>query len=120
MVISIIGTGIKLGFRYRKVIYKVLTAQDKAIGSAWRKGGYGRQTRYGVRTGAAAGTLAAPLISNLAPDTPGNELQKPVQKRQQFTPRKSYQTRSGQSRRSSPEYSKYDRPYCNGRYSRAR
>ncbi len=106
MVISIIGTGIRLGFRYRKTIYKILTAQDRVIGSAWKRGGYGRQTRYGVRTGAAAGTLVAPFITNFAPDTPGNELQKPVQKRERPSPSKPYKARSRFPRRSNPEYSR--------------
>ncbi len=103
MVISILATTIRLAFRYRKGIYKVLTAQDRAIGSAWRKGGYGRQTQYGVRTGAAAGTLTAPFITNIAPDSPGNELQKPIQKKQQYTSRPSNQTRNRPTTRSSPE-----------------
>ncbi len=104
MVISIIATTIRLAFRYRKGLYKVLTAQDRAIGAAWKRGGYGRQTRYGIRTGAGAGTLIAPFISNFAPDSPGNELQKPVQKRQSITPRKPYKTRSRQSTRNPPCY----------------
>ncbi len=89
----VIGTIARIAFRHRKTLYKILTAQDRAIGSAWKRGGYGRQTRYGVRTGAAVGTLTAPFITNLAPDSPGNELPIPVQKRQQFTTRPPYKTR---------------------------
>ncbi len=107
----VIGTVIKLAFRHRKTLYKILTAQDRAIGSAWKRGGYGRQTRYGVRTGAAAGTLTAPFITNLAPDTPGNELQKSIQKRQQPTSRKPYKTRNRPTGRNS------GRSYSERRYS---
>ncbi len=115
MVISILGTGIRLGWRFRKTIYKILTAQDRAIGSAWKRGGYGRQSRYGVRTGAALGTLTAPFITNLAPDTPGNELQKPIQKRQLATPRKPYKARSGRSTSNDSRYSKRQFNYQNRR-----
>ncbi len=54
----------------------------------------GRAVRHGLTTGSVAGTLI-----NVAPDSPGNELQKPFQKRQRFTPGKSYQTRRRFTRR---------------------
>ncbi len=110
MVIGIIA---RIVFRHRKTLYKILTAQDRAIGSAWKRGGYGRQTRYGVRTGAAAGTLTAPFITNFAPDTPGNELQTPFQKRiKTYTP---YKTRSRFSTRYSSRSSFGQRPNKFGR-----
>ncbi len=120
MVISIAWTGIKLGFRYRKALYKILTAQDRAIGSAWKRGGYGRQTRYGVRTGAAVGTLVAPFITNIAPDSPGNELQKPVQKRQRPQTYKPHQTRGRRTTRSYPERPSVCYPNQSRRQSRYR
>ncbi len=92
MVISVLATTIRLAFRYRKVIYKVLTAQDRAIGSAWRKGGYGRQAQYGARTGALVGTVVGAFI---APDTPGNTIELFPSKKQRpsIKTRKSYQAR---------------------------
>ncbi len=103
MVISILATTIKFAFKYRKVIYKVLTAQDRAIGSAWRRGGYGRQARYGARTGALVGTVVGAFI---APPSPGNtiELFPSKVKRPRFTPSKSYKTRRGQSTRTERRY----------------
>ncbi len=93
MVISIIGRALQVGFKYRKQIYRVLVAQDRAIDRAFRVGGYSRQTRYGARHGALAGSLIGTFLPNFAPDTPGNEFQKPFQKKQPSA-RKSYQTRS--------------------------
>jgi len=110
----------QLVFRYRKGLYKVLTAQDRAIGSAWKRGGYGRQAQYGARTGAAAGTLTAPFISNFAPDSPGNELQKPIQKRKQPTPRKPYKTRGGFPVRSGTRSTNQQYSYQNRRCPRPR
>ncbi len=100
MVISVLATTIRLAFRYRKVIYKVLTAQDRAIGSAWRKGGYSRQAQYGARSGALVGTVVGAFI---APDTPGNDnvvFPKKV-KRPRFTPGKPNQARNRYSTQSS-------------------
>ncbi len=105
----------QIAIRYRKIIYKVLTAQDRVVGSAWRRGGYSKAAQYGVRSGAGIGTLTAPLISNFADDSPGNELQKPVQKRQQPTARKPYKTRGGFTGRSS---SRNRSEYCPSKYNR--
>ncbi len=95
MVIGIIFRGAQFVFRHRETIYKVLTAQDRYIGGAFRRGGYSKATQYGARHGALAGTVIGSLISNNAADTPGNELQKPIQKRpkrpQTYQP---YKTRS--------------------------
>ncbi len=103
MVISIAFTAAKIAFRYRKVIYKVLTAQDRAIGAAWRKGGYSRQAQYGARSGALVGTVVGAFI---APSTPGNtiELFPSKVKRPRFTPSKSYKTRNRQSTRTERRY----------------
>ncbi len=109
----VLGPAIKIAqtvFKYRKYIYRTLVAQDRAIDKAFKVGGYSRQTRYGARHGALAGSIIGTIISNNAPDTPGNELQIPFQKsRQQFTPRKSYQTRSRRTSRT-------DSRYCVQRY----
>ncbi len=81
-------------FRYRKYIYRTLVAQDRAIDKAFKVGGYSRQTRYGARHGALAGSIIGTLISNNAPDSPGNELQKPFSKRQRTATSKPYKTRN--------------------------
>ncbi len=92
---TLIGPAIKIAqlvYKNRQTIYKVLIAQDKAIGGAYRKGGYGKATSYGVRSGAAAGSLIGSLITNIADDTPGNAIQTPFSK-QPITTRKPYKTR---------------------------
>ncbi len=103
----------QLAFKFRKTIYNVLTAQDRYIGKAWQVGGYGRQTRYGVRTGAAAGTLTAPFISNFADDSPGNGIQT-IQKKQPQTS-KPYKTRNRFSVRNRSRYSRTSNTYQNRR-----
>ncbi len=49
------------------------------------------------------------IQSLYAPDTPGNSGQTVFQKRQQYTPRKSYQTRRRSTNRYGPECPKYKR-----------
>ncbi len=68
----------QIAFKSRNQIYKVLTAQDRVVGQAWRKGGYGRQAQYGARSGALAGSVIGSLISNTADDSPGNGISKTV------------------------------------------
>ncbi len=97
-------------FRHRNVIYKVLTAQDRAIGSAFRKGGYSKATQYGARHGAITGTVAGAFIGHNAPDSPGNELQKPVQKRQRVTTSTPYKTHNRFATRSRPERDRFCYP----------
>ncbi len=109
----VLGAGIRIAqtvFRYRKYIYRTLVAQDRAIDKAFKVGGYSRQTRYGARHGALAGSVIGTIISN-APDSPGNEFQKPFQKRQRITTRTPYKTRSRQSIRSYPWRRRCVRPY---------
>ncbi len=89
--IKIIQTVIK----YRHGIYRVITAQDKAISQSMRIGGYGKAASYGVRTGAGAGALIGSLITDYAPDSPGNGIQTTIPKRP--TPSKPDKTRSGYS-----------------------
>ncbi len=77
--IPIIVTAAKVAtkvYKHRKAIYAVLTAQDRYISSAFRYGGYGKATSYGVRSGALAGSVIGSFINN-AEDTPGNGVQKP-------------------------------------------
>ncbi len=52
----------KIVYRFRKQIYRTLVAQDRAIDRAFKIGGYGRQTRYGARHGALAGSVAGAFI----------------------------------------------------------
>ncbi len=112
MVIGVIARVAQIAFRHRKTIYNVLTAQDRVIGSSFRRGGYSKATQYGARHGALAGTVIGSVLSNIAPDSPGNELQKPFQKvpRKQPPTRKPYQTRRRRSSRSSPECPRFQQP----------
>ncbi len=78
-IVPIIVTAAKVAtkvYKHRKAIYAVLTAQDRYISSAFRYGGYGKATSYGVRSGALAGSVIGAFINN-AEDTPGNGVQKP-------------------------------------------
>ncbi len=54
----------KFAWRYRKYIYRTLVAQDKAISSAFTKGGYSKWTTAGVRHGALAGSVIGSIITN--------------------------------------------------------
>ncbi len=102
--------------KYRRQIYRVITAQDRYIDKAMRARGYGRQARYGVRHGALAGSLLGTLI---APDTPGND--DAVSKRQ-YGP-KTYppnKTRRGQASRSGTSRTKQYYPDICKRYTRPR
>lgn len=113
-----IGSIFKIGipivqqvYKHRKTIYAVLTAQDRYISSAFRYGGYGKATSYGVRSGALAGSTIGYFISN-APDTPGNGIQTPFQKQPQTS--KPYKTRNRFSSRlgsRNADRDKYNR-YC--------
>ncbi len=109
----ILSSAIKIAqtvFRYRKYIYRTLVAQDRAIDKAFKVGGYSRQVRYGARHGALGGSLIGTLISSSAPDTPGNEFQKPFQKTQFVdTSRKPYKTRRRRSIRYCPRYPNFDK-----------
>ncbi len=102
----VLGQILKVGsviIKHRKAIYAVLTAQDRYISSAFRYGGYGKATSYGVRSGALAGSIAGAFISN-APDTPGNGIPT-VQPRNGAKASPSYQTRDRQPER---KYSRYN------------
>ncbi len=112
MVIALVKPAIIIAqqiIKHRKAIYAVLTAQDRYISSAFRYGGYGKATSYGVRSGALAGSIAGAFISN-APDTPGNGIQTPFQK--QPATSKQDQTRRRQSS------SKYGRNANRDKYNR--
>ncbi len=78
-------------------------AQDRAIDKAFRVGGYGRQTRYGVRHGALAGSIIGTLISDTDNQLNGNGIQKTIRKPKQTTTGKSYKTRSRRSTRFTPK-----------------
>ncbi len=116
MVIGPIIAGIKIAqkiFKYRNQIYAVASAQDRAIKGAFVGTRVSKAAQYGWRTGAAGGGLIGTLITNEAPDSPGNGIQKPFKK--QSPSRKPYKTRGGFSRRSNARRSYYNRP---DRYSR--
>ncbi len=102
-IVPIIVTAAKVArqvYKHRKSIYAVLTAQDRYISSAFRYGGYGKATSYGVRSGALAGSIAGAFINN-ASDSPGNAIPKPFHGPTARTP---YKTR-GRSTTSS--YGRY-------------
>ncbi len=112
----VLGQILKVGtvlIKHRKAIYAVLTAQDRYISSAFRYGGYGKATSYGVRSGALAGSIAGAFISNNADDSPGNGFPKIFKK--QPTANKPYKTRYRPTTRSSSRYRKYNRPDRFGR-----
>ncbi len=98
----VLGQILKVGsviVRHRKAIYAVLTAQDRYISSAFKYGGYGKATSYGVRSGALAGSVIGAFI-NKAEDSPGNGIQKDLpKKRSRITTGKPYQTRRRQTSR---------------------
>ncbi len=96
----VIGIGVKIiqtAFRYRNQIYKVLTAQDRAINSAMRVGGYGRQATRGVRHGALAGSVIGTVLSEFGDDVEDFGFSSP--KQPVSTSRKYTKTRSRYSRR---------------------
>ncbi len=92
--IPIIVTAAKVAqkvYKHRKGIYAVLTAQDRYISNAFRYGGYGKATSYGVRSGALAGSIIGSVI-NESDDSPGNALPKKQSVPKTRTP---YKTRRG-------------------------
>ncbi len=90
-------------FKYRKYIYRTLVAQDRAISQAFKYGGYSKWTTRAVRHGALSGSVIGSLISNNAPDTPGNGISEPFRKQRSVpTSGKSYQTRRRWSTRCPP------------------
>ncbi len=119
MVAGAIAQGIytagKLIFRYRKQIYAVVSAQDRYIKGAFVGTRVSKAAQYGWRSGAAAGSLIGTYITNDAPETPGNGIQKPVHVP---TPSTSYKTRRRPTRRISNRYCIRQRPYRSKRRSR--
>ncbi len=86
---------LKTGFRYRKQIYAVITAQDRAIKGAFVGTRISKAAQYGWRTGAGAGGLLGSLNNYNADDTPGNGVQKTISK--QTPSSKPHKTRGGQT-----------------------
>ncbi len=114
MVIALVRPAIIVAqqiIKHRKAIYAVLTAQDRYISKSFKYGGYGKATSYGVRSGALIGSVAGAFISN-AEDSPGNAIQKQIQK--QSPTRKPYKTRRGFTVIPKRGYRKYNRTdkYC--------
>ncbi len=102
MVLSQILKVAQVAYKYRKAIYAVVSAQDRYIKGAFVGTRVSKAAQYGWRSGAAAGGLVGGLITYDADDSPGNAIQKQVPKKQQSTPYKSNQTRSGRPRRYCP------------------
>ncbi len=100
----------KLGWRYRKQIYRGLVAQDRAIDKAFKVGGYGLQTRRGARHGALVGSIGGSLIGYQGEDS-GNA----VQKTQQPSANQVDKTYNRQSGRNPIGY-KSQRSYRNRNY----
>ncbi len=106
-----IGPAIKVAqtvYKYRKYIYRTLVAQDRAIDKAFKIGGYGRQTRYGVRHGIAAGSVVGTLITQGA--TPGNDVVSPPKPRSSIQTDSTSKTRNRRTRRSGSRRYCYDSP----------
>ncbi len=116
MVIALIRPAIAVAtqvYKHRKAIYAVLTAQDRYISNAFRYGGYGKATSYGVRSGALAGSVIGAFITNEAEDTPGNGVPKTFRKQPKTS--KPYKTRS---RPATSGYSRNKQRYNPDRYCR--
>ncbi len=104
MVISVIARIVqRLGSQGFRQLYRAVNYQDKIIDKSWSYARIAKPIRQGVRHGAAGGALTGTFLKELlAPDSPGNEFQKPFQKRQRITPSKPYQTRQRFSVRCPP------------------
>ncbi len=103
----VLGAALRIAqfaIRHRNTIYKVLTAQDRVVGSSFRRGGYSKATQYGARHGALAGSVIGSIITANAPDSPGNEFSEPIQKRQRSATRSPYKTRYRPPSRYRSEY----------------
>ena len=116
MVIAIIAreilrTAARFGSRYYRVEGQAFNKLYKDFPK-----GVGRGARHGLTAGSIAGTF----INNEADDSPGNVIQKPFSKRQQFTSRKSNQTRFRRTRRNNSRCPEYSRTNNRNRYSRNR
>ncbi len=101
MVIALVRPAIIVAqqlWKYRKQIYSVVSAQDRYIKGAFVGTRVSKAAQYGWRSGAGAGSIIGSYITNDAEDTPGNGVQKPIQK--VTTPSKSYQTRNRYTRSS--------------------
>ncbi len=81
-------------------IYQVLKIQDRIIDKTYRKAGlYNRGIVTGIKHGLIAGqVIGGTLNLGLAPDSPGRDLDGPIQKKPRYSSRKSYKTRGRFSR----------------------
>ncbi len=109
---------IQTAFKYRKQIYAVASAQDRAIKGAFVGSRVSKAAQYGWRSGAAAGGLIGSYITNDTEDTPGNGIS--TQKPKQYPPGKSYQTRNRFTKRNYSRYSNKCKPYNKYRYTNNR
>ncbi len=103
MVVGVITKIAQIGqvaWRYRHQIYRVVSAQDRAINSALKIARVSKATRYGIRHGLVAGTTIGSLISY---DNDGTDDGIPAQSPKSTT-RPSNKTYGRKSARSSYRY----------------
>ncbi len=88
---------VKLGSRYYR-------AEGKAFNKLYRGFPQSKTIGRGVRHGLTAGSIAGSFIND-APDSPGNGIQKQIQKRRNgYAPRTPYKTRRRPTRSSCTRY----------------
>ncbi len=84
-----------------KSLFQAVKSQDRIIDLTYRKAGiYNRDLRAGIKHELTLGAAIGSLIS-IAPDSPGNEFQTPIQPRKFPKTYKPYKTRGRQTRRGS-------------------
>ena len=108
---EILKLGVRAGSRYYK-------AEGRAFKSLYKGSSLPRGVGRGARHGLTAGSIAGTFINSPADDTPGNGIQKRIQRK--YPPRKPYQTRRGQTSRSRPCKPEYNRFGKSSRFSSRR
>ncbi len=113
MVIAKIAIDIaKLGIKSASKYYRF---ESKAFSKLYTGFPKSRRIGLGVRHGLTAGSIAGTFI-NTAEDTPGNGTEIPYKKsRALVTPRKSYQTRQGYTKRDNCRNNSYRNNYQHSR-----
>jgi len=100
----LVSTIVRIGQVAARAITRYNRYESKLFDSAYR--GFPRSVGRGARHGYIGGTIAGTLLGNDAPDTPGNELQKPFQKSPKYASQTYQQnkTRRRQTGRCNPRY----------------